>query len=83
MLLRDLLPDMHRETTVLVAAAEAGLAETLRDHVARGMDLATARALAARSFEARTGFITVACGWAVDELAAALGLDSAVPRRAT
>ena len=36
-LLKDLLPDAPREKNLLVAAAEAGLADTLRDHVAQGM----------------------------------------------
>ena len=37
-LLKDLLPDAPREKAILVAAAEAGLADTLRGHIARGMD---------------------------------------------
>jgi serine/threonine-protein kinase len=76
-LLKDLLPDMQREAMVLVAAAEAGLADTLRSNLARGADLATARAQAVTFFAARTGFRPAACRWAVDELTAALGLDSA------
>ncbi len=75
--LRDLLPDMPRETKVLVAAAEEGLAEALSYHVARGMDSATVRDKVARSFARHTGFRPAACQWAVDELAAVLGLDSA------
>ncbi len=35
-LLKDLLPDAPKETSVLVAAAEAGLAQTLLDHVGQG-----------------------------------------------
>jgi hypothetical protein len=46
-LLKDLLPDAPRETSVLVAAAEAGLAQILLDHVNQGMDTATAASLAA------------------------------------
>jgi Protein kinase domain len=76
-LLKDLLPDMQREVMVLAAAAEAGVAETLQSHLARGTDLAVARALTAKFFAARTGFRPVACSWAVDELATALGLDAA------
>jgi serine/threonine protein kinase len=73
-LLKDLLPDRPREAQVLVAAAEAGLAETLRDQVARATDLDEARAAAAKAFARRTGFRPAACSWAVDVLAAALGL---------
>ena len=39
-LLKDLLPDAPRETSVLVATAEAGLAQILLDHVSQGMDAA-------------------------------------------
>lgn len=80
--LKDLLPGMQRETMVLVAAAEAGLAETLSDHVAGGMDLGAARALAVKSFGKHTGFVPAACSWAVDVLVAALGLDSSGTRTA-
>jgi serine/threonine protein kinase len=75
--LRDLLPGTPRETKVLVAAAEEGVAEALSYHVARGMDAATVRDKVARSFARHTGFRPAACEWAVDELAAVLGLDSA------
>jgi hypothetical protein len=78
-LLKDLLPDAPRETSVLVAAAEAGLAQILRDHVAQGMDLATASSLTASAFAARTPFTAEACNWAVAELAVALGLAPAEP----
>ncbi len=78
--LRDLLPGLPRETKVLVAAAEEGVAEALSYHVARGMDPATVRDKVARSFARHTGFRPAACQWAVDELAAVLGLDSAGAR---
>jgi serine/threonine protein kinase len=81
--LKDLLPGRPRETKVLVAAAEAGLAEALRYHVARGMDPATVRDKVARSFARHTGFRPAACQWAVDELAAVLGPDSARARPVT
>jgi len=80
--LRDLLPGQPRETKVLVAAAEEGLAEALSYHVARGMDPVTVRGKVARSFARHTGFRPAACQWAVDELAAVLGLDSAGARPA-
>jgi hypothetical protein len=78
-LLKDLLPDAPKETSVLVAAAEAGLAQTLLDHVGQGMDVATASSLAASAFAARTPFTTDACNWAVGELAVALGLARGEP----
>ena len=80
--LKGLLPGMPRETKVLVAAAEMGLAEALRYHVARGLDPVTVRDKIARSFGRHTGFRPAACQWAVDELAAVLGLDSAGARPA-
>jgi serine/threonine-protein kinase len=78
--LRDLLPDMPRETKVLVAAAEEGVAEALGYYVANGMDSATVRDKVARSFARHTGFRSAACQWAVDEIAAVLGLGSAGAR---
>ena len=78
--LRDLLPRMPRETKVLVAAAEMGLAEALSYHVARGLDPALVREKVARSFARHTGFRPAACQWVVDELAAVLGLDAASAR---
>ena len=78
--LKELLPGRPRETKVLVAAAEEGLTEALSYHVARGMDPATVRDKVARSFARHTGFRPAACQWAVDELAAVLGLDSAGAR---
>ena len=78
--LKELLPGRSRETKVLVAAAEEGLAEALSYHVARGMDPATVRDKVARSFARHTGFRPAACQWAVDELAAVLGLDPAGAR---
>jgi hypothetical protein len=78
-LLKDLLPDAPRETSVLVAAAEAGLAQTLLDHVGQGMNVATASSLAASALAARTPFTTDACNWAVGELVVALGLAPEPP----
>jgi serine/threonine protein kinase len=78
--LKDLLPHMRPETKVLVAAAEEGLAAALSYYVARGMDPAIVREKVARSFARHTGFRPAACQWAVDQLAAVLGLDSAGAR---
>src|SRR5215469_2333962 len=73
-LLKDYLPDAPREKSILVAAAEAGLADTLRDHVAQGMDSNTAIRLTASSFSSTTPFTPEACNWVTDEIALALGI---------
>jgi hypothetical protein len=80
-LLKDLLPDAPREVSILVAAAEAGVASNLRDRVSQGMDVGTASAVVAGSFAASTPFKPEACSWAVSEIAGALGLSrpAAVP----
>ena len=74
-LLKDLLPDAPREVSILVAAAEAGVAGNLRDRVSQGMDVGTASAVVAGSFAASTPFKPEACSWAVSEIAGALGLS--------
>jgi len=73
-ILKDLLPDAPAETGVLVAAAEAGVAQSLQNHVAQGMDVQTAARLSLSAFQARTSFTPEACRWVVAELATALGL---------
>ena len=78
-LLKDLLPDAPREVSILVAAAEAGVASNLRDRVSQGMDVGTASAVVAGSFAASTPFRPDACSWAVSEIARALGLSSPAP----
>ena len=74
-LLKDLLPDAPREVSILVAAAEAGVAGNLRDRVSQGMDVGTASAVVSGSFAASTPFKPEACNWAVSEIAGALGLS--------
>jgi Domain of unknown function (DUF4190) len=74
-LLKDLLPDAPREASILTAAAEAGVAGNLQEHISQGMDVGTASALVAGSFAARMPFKPEACSWAVSEMAVALGLD--------
>lgn len=74
-LLKDYLPDAPREKSILVAAAEAGLAETLREHVSQGMDPDTAIRLTASSFSSTTPFTPEACDWVTDEIAMALGIS--------
>jgi hypothetical protein len=80
-LLKDYLPDAPREKSILVAAAEAGLADTLREHVSQGMDPDTAIRLTASSFSSSTPFTPEACDWVTDEIAVALGI-SKTPTRA-
>ena len=75
-LLKDMLPDAPRESSVLVAASEVGVAGMLQGNVSQGMDLATASRLAAGSFENRTALTPDACAWAVGVLASALRLDA-------
>ena len=73
-LLKDLLPDAPREKSLLVAAAEAGLADTLRRYVYQGMDTNTAIRLSASSFSSTTPFTPEACIWVTNEIATALGI---------
>ena len=75
-LLKDMLPDAPRESSVLVAASEVGVAGMLQSNVSHGMDLATASRAAAGSFENRTALTPDACAWAVGVLASALRLDA-------
>ena len=75
-LLKDLLPDAPREKSLLIAAAEAGLADTLREHVSQGMDTSTAIRLTASSFSVSTPLSPEACNWVTSEIAMALGISS-------
>jgi len=74
-LLKDLLPDAPREKNLFVAAAEAGLADSLREHVSQGMDMGTAIRLTASSFSASTALSPGACSWVTTEIAMALGIS--------
>ena len=76
-LLSDYLPSAPRETGLLMAAAQADVSGGLREHVAHGMDPATAIRIAAASLEARTAYSAEACIWVTGELAIALGLTTA------
>jgi len=78
-LLKDMLPDAPRESSVLVAASEAGMAGMLQSNVSQGMDVTTACRLAAGTFESQTALTPDACYWAVGILASALRLDAARP----
>lgn len=74
-LLKDLLPDAPRVTGILVAAAEAGLANTLREHIDGGMVASTAIRLTSSSFSAVTMFPAEACDWVTGEIAIAMGVN--------
>jgi len=71
-LLKDLLPDAPREKNLLVAAAEAGLAAMMLDHIGQGIDAHSAVRLAAASFGTSTLYSDDVCQWVAGELAIAL-----------
>jgi hypothetical protein len=73
-LLKDLLPDAPREKNLLVAAADASLANLMLDYAAQGVDGGSAIRLAAASFGANTHFTGSVCTWVATELAVALEL---------
>jgi len=75
-LIKDLLPDDQQLARILVIAAEQDVASKLAEHVAQGMDAATAIRLVATSFAGSTMFAEQACLWVVSELAIAMGLAS-------
>jgi WD40 repeat protein len=77
--LEDLLPDAPRERSILVMAAKAGLAQSLRDYVAQGIDASTAMNLTSATFEETSPLDPQACRWVVTELAVALGLTTLQP----
>ena len=74
-LLKDLLPDLPRESALLVAAAQCDLVSVLRGHMDSGLDLGTCSRLTASWFADRMPFTDDGCGWVVRELAIALGAD--------
>src|SRR5215472_2482498 len=74
-LLKDLLPDAPREKSLLVAAAEAGLAAKLREHVVQGLDPSSAIRLAAASLSNSVPFTPDACAWVTNEIATAIGIS--------
>jgi hypothetical protein len=78
-LLRDLLPDAPRETSLLLAAIAAGAPAMLGEYVAQGMAGETAIRLTAAALASRTAFTAGACQWVVTELGVALSLVPAVP----
>lgn len=73
-LVGDLLPDMPRERSLLVAAAEAGVAAELTQHVeGQHLDVETAIALVARSLTENRLLDPAASIWVTTEYAQALG----------
>ncbi|MGI9007560.1 MAG: hypothetical protein ACR2FU_15420 [Streptosporangiaceae bacterium] len=73
--LKVLLPDLPRESALLVAAAQCDLPGMLCGHLEAGLDLGTSSRLTACWFAERMPFTDDACGWVVAELAIALGAD--------
>ena len=86
-LVADLLPDLPRERSLLVTAAEAGVAAEMRQHVEeQHIDPGTAAQLVARSLSERRAIDPAASTWVASEYAQALGYQvrpytSAVPPR--
>ena len=73
-LVTDLLPDLPRERSLLVSAAEAGVAAELTQNVeGQHMDADTAVALAARSLSENRSLDAAASSWVASEYARALG----------
>lgn len=81
-LVTDLLPDSPRERSLLVTAAEAGVAADLAQHVdQQNLDVDTAIALVARGLTERRSIDLAASTWVATEYAQALGYQvrSATP----
>lgn len=78
--LQHALSDAPRESSVLIAASNAGVPGLLQHHLSQGRDLATACRLTAAGFETQTGMAPDACQWAVGAMAAALPLASQAAR---
>jgi hypothetical protein len=73
-LVADLLPDLPRERSLLVTAAEAGIAAEMRQHVEeRHVDPDTAAQLMARMLSERRAIDPAASLWVASEYAQALG----------
>ena len=73
-LVADLLPDLPRERSLLVTAAEAGVAAEMRQHVEeQHIDPDTAVQLMARALSERRAIDPAASMWVASEYAQALG----------
>jgi hypothetical protein len=76
-LVTDLLPDLPRERSLLVAAAEAGVASELSQHVEeQHIDADTAVQLVARGLAERKSIDATASMWVTTEYARALGYSA-------
>ena len=78
-LLKDLLPDAPGVVTLLVAAAQHHVADTLRDHASQGIEAAIAARLTASAFADASMFTPDACAWAVGAFAIGLGVAPREP----
>jgi len=74
-LLKDLLPDMPREASLLVAAAQVNMAAMLKDRIDSGVDAGTAIRLGAATLGQGRPFDPSACQWVAREFALAMGLE--------
>src|ERR1700727_2470473 len=73
-LVADLLPDLPRERSLLVSAAEAGVAAEMTQYVdEQHIDAQTAVQLVARALSERTMIDSTASMWVATEFAQALG----------
>ncbi len=76
----DMLPDLPREASLLVTAAEAGVAGELVQHVEQQhLDVDTAIQLVARSLTERRSLDAAASTWVTSEYARALGYPVRAP----
>jgi hypothetical protein len=75
--LEDFLPEAPRERAILVLAAQAGVAQALREHRAQGLDDATAISLAVSSLEDNSPLDRDSCEWVVRQIAVAIGIAAA------
>lgn len=73
-LLRDYLPEAPLEKNLLIAAAEDGVADQLRDSAVPGADISTVMRAIETSFRNRRGLTEDASNWVIRELTIALGL---------
>jgi len=76
-LFKDLLPDSPRETTVLVAVAEAGLAKAITDRIEQGLPADSATYQAATVVADARAMDPAAVQWAARQFAQALGYQVA------
>jgi hypothetical protein len=78
-LFKDLLPTLPREASLLVQAAEAGVADTFVEHIGQQMPPDAAVRLTAATFGQRRALDQGACSWATAQFAAALGYPVTIP----